>query len=125
MKKGVITVVVIVIIALIILFFLKGCEPRVKTEGDEAAHTEDTRPIKDYRDAFIEANTEFTCALVKNPELTKDGEKMKTILDEAYERNTFPIEDNARMLEILAAYENDEEVIGIIKGRVEACQKAE
>lgn len=123
MKKSVIVVIAIIIIALIILFFLKGCEPRIKTDGDEANQTtQDTRTAEDFRDAFIQANTEFTCAIVKNPELTKDGEQLKEILDEAYERNTFPIEDNERMLEILGTYENDEAVISAIKANVAECQ---
>jgi len=135
-KKGlVIFIVGVVIIILIILFFLKSCTPRTKSEDTTNPTTEVTDDtdgtdlvvdnsldFSKYRDPFINANTDFTCATIANPNLIKDEKMMKSKLDEAYKKYGFPIEDTDTMIQILNKYENDTEVINIIRANVQKCQ---
>ncbi|NIA01820.1 MAG: hypothetical protein GWP15_00375 [Nitrospirae bacterium] len=116
MKKYLLIIILIALIIAAFLFF-RNCEAQKKpTEG------ETTTDLTLYRDPFVYANTDFTCQVVKNSELAKDQELMKTTLDEAYRKYGFPVEDNETMLEILSLFENDEEVISEIKANVNECK---
>jgi len=56
---------------IIIIFLLfKSCEPREKTEEnifteEISEKIEETEKSIDYKSAFIEANTDFTCQIIK------------------------------------------------------------
>ncbi|MFH1533897.1 MAG: hypothetical protein ABID64_03115 [Nitrospirota bacterium] len=123
MKKYLVIIVLIILIIAAFLFF-RNCESQKKPlEGEEeSGTTEETADLTLYRDPFVYANTDFTCQVVKNSELAKDQELMKTTLDEAYKKYGFPVEDNGTMLEILSLFENDEEVINEIKANVNECK---
>ena len=71
--------------------------------------------------AFINANVEFTCEILKNPELADDQETSEKKLREAYEKYFFPIDDDPAMMEILKKYESNIEVASIIKGNSAPC----
>lgn len=136
-KKGlVIFITGVVIIILAILFLLKSCNPRIKTDEPLTTPTETVNntggtdlavdnsiDLTKYRDPFINANTDFTCEIIKNPDLAKDEKLIKSKLDEAYKKYSFPVDDNNTMIQILNKYENDTEVIDIIRSRVKDCQK--
>ncbi len=133
MKKGLIAIIVIIILVIIAILLLRGCEPRKKPQeetpteetSDDVAETEsETNSETDYHSAFVKANTEFTCAIVTSPELAENEEELIIALDEAYEKNGFPIDDNERMFEILSQYENDQEAINEIQQNVKECQEA-
>lgn len=119
MKKYLAIIILIILIIMAFLFF-RNCESQKKpTEGEEESGITD---LTLYRDPFVYANTDFTCQIVKDPELAKDQELMKTTLDSAYKKYGFPVEDNETMLEILSLFENDEEVINEIKTNVNECK---
>lgn len=126
MKKILLAIIVGIIIVIILLLF-KSCEPREKTEENEfteevAEEIEETEVKFDYRNAFIEANTDFTCQIIKGEVDIEDEEAAKIALSEAYKKQQFPTEDDETLIEILDVYKNNEEITAIIKSRVQECQ---
>lgn len=134
MKKVLIVIVILIIIAGIFLLFQR-CEPREKPpeeeEATEEVTEEETPPASeditdfeefDERSAFINASIEFTCKVLKDPTLEEDEEKMKEELNKSYEKFGLPVEDDEEMVAILDKYENDTEVLNIIKENTKACQ---
>jgi hypothetical protein len=113
MKKALAVIVAIVIIILIILGF-RSCEPRVKTLSPEELYP-----------AFINANIEYTCELIKSPALKTDEEKAREIVSEIYSSYQLPVDDNASMLDLLQRYEDDIEVIAIVKTNTQTCFNGE
>ena len=83
---------------------------------------EETETEFDYRNAFIEANTDFTCQIIKGEIDVEDEEVAKIALNKAYEKQQFPIEDDKTLIDVLEVYKNDEEVTAIIKSRVQECK---
>lgn len=117
-KKNYRKIIFIIIFFLILviggaIFAYKSCEPRVK-EAEEVINF-------DEYTAFINANTKFTCEIIKDQELANDTAKMERRLKEIYAEYNFPVEDDAAMFTILNKYENDIEVTAIIKSNSEPC----
>ncbi|MFH1218760.1 MAG: hypothetical protein V1679_02885 [Candidatus Peregrinibacteria bacterium] len=114
MKK---VLIVFFILALLIaaFFVFKGCEPRQKPQ-------EGTTEEPDYRNAFIEASIDFTCKLKRAPLILDDENLTKSELNISYESYGLPVDDNQKMIEILTLYENDEEILGIIKANTTSCE---
>jgi len=134
-KSWVALIIGVVVVVLIILFLIKGCTPRTKAPettpltdatsvdtGDTTLVTDNTFDVTKFKDPFISANTDFTCATIKNPDMTKDDKLVKATLDEAYKKYGFPVDNNDQMLQILNTYENDIEVTNIIRENVKKCK---
>lgn len=111
MKKTIMVSLILAIIVILIILGFKSCNPRKKiiTSEDE-----------EYS-AFINANTEFTCELIKNPNLSEDNSESQKRLNEIYAKYKFPVDDNETMLEILKKYENNTEVATIIQANTQSC----
>jgi len=120
MKKALIALVIVLIIAVLILW-ARSCEPRTKDEADST--TENTLELSDaeIESAFIRANTDFTCQIKNDPSLTEDEDQLKELLNQAYQRYGLPVQDDAKMIDILDKYQNEETVINQIKENVESC----
>lgn len=112
MKKILIAFFVIILIAAIVIFGMKSCNPRKKIISSE----------EEEYSAFINANIEFICELEQKTELKSDIESAKKRLNEIYEQYKLPVDDDTAMLAILKKYENDEDVISIIKSNTATCQ---
>lgn len=111
MRKFVIVGIFIVIIIITVLA-VRNCEPRKKNlETEEEIYS-----------AFINANIEFTCELIKDPLLAAVEEDAKTKVNEIYAKHKLPVDDDQKMLEILQKYENDPEVIAIIRENTKPCE---
>lgn len=119
MKK---LLLVLVILALLVGAFLafRQCEPREKPP--EEGEQEQTEPQIDFRSAFVEANVEFTCQIINDPQFAQDEAAMKESLNAAYKKYGFPVDDDEKMITLLDAYENDTEITETIKERVQTCQ---
>lgn len=107
-------IVLLVIIGAVILGF-RSCEPRTKIIQDE----------KEEYAAFINANIEFTCELLKDSTLKVDEKIAENRLNEIYAKWRLPVEDDTRMIEILKKYENNFEVISIVRTNTEPCKKGD
>lgn len=115
-RKKIIFIIIFFLILVIggVIFVYKSCEPRVKEEENQIENF-------DEYSAFINANTKFTCEIIKNQELANDTAKMEGRLKEIYAEYNFPVENDAAMFEILNKYENDLEVTAIIKSNSDPC----
>lgn len=118
MKKALIALAIVIVLALLVLWF-QSCEPRQKDASDEANLLELTD--EETQTAFIKANTDFTCQIKSNPSLVEDEDNLKSLLTEAYKKHGLPVQDNSKMIDILDRYEDNKEVINIIKENVESC----
>ncbi len=96
----------------IAIFAFKGCTARKKIITSE----------EEEYSAFINANIEFTCEMIKNPEL-KDNKKAQARLNEVYKKYKFPVEEDAEMMTVLKKYGENAEVGKIIKNNIAACFK--
>lgn len=131
-KKYLIALFILIIIAVVIFFGLKSCEPRTKTtdmtapltETETQTTTTDTTTLS-YRSAFINANTDFTCQIYKNPALKTetDTAKLKEGVRQTYDKYGLPVANNEIMVSILKQYENDQEVIATIKENSLPCSE--
>ncbi|MFA6991813.1 MAG: hypothetical protein WC269_00830 [Candidatus Gracilibacteria bacterium] len=130
-KKTLIIFLVVVVIIILIIFGIKGCNPRKKQIDTSTQPTTDTTQelpenteldITKFRDPFINANTDFTCETLKNPDIAKDDKLRTSKLDDAYKKYGFPIDDNETMIQILNKYQNDSEVTNVIRGNVQKCK---
>lgn len=117
--KKIIIAIVLTVIAVIVFFAVKSCEPRVKNENENSQN--ETTQETDYKVAFIEANTEFTCEILKNPTIKDNEEQLKILLNQSYKKYGFPTEDDLEMIKILNEYEDKEDIINEIKNRVKNC----
>lgn len=109
-KKVLIAIFVLILILAISFFAFKSCEPRKKINTSE----------QEQYEAFINANTEFTCELIKNTELA-DQEIAQEKLKEIYAKYKFPVENDDEMFLILEKYQNNTEVAELIKTNSEPC----
>ncbi|MBD3361030.1 hypothetical protein GF366_04495 [Candidatus Peregrinibacteria bacterium] len=123
MKKLIIVILVFIIILTAAFFLLQRCELREKPEEEitETEEVEETDKL-DEKSAFINASIEFTCKVLKDPTLEEDEGKMKEELNKSYQKFGLPVEDDEKMVSILDKYENDTEVLNIIKENTKACQ---
>lgn len=97
-------------------FIFKSCEPRLKPPEEGVVEEE-----FDELSAFINANIEFTCEVIKNPELQTDKVAAEERVNAAYAKYGLPVEDDTRMIDILKKYDNDTEVISIVKTNIKPC----
>lgn len=70
------------------------------------------------KERFIEANTEVTCEILKDPSISIDLEKSKTLSNKIFAEYDFPVEDNEVMLALLDKYENDEEILKAVQEKL-------
>lgn len=109
---------ILILIIAIILFLLQSCEPRIK----EPPITEEAQvEITIERNDFINANIEFTCELLQNPELMKDKAQTEIRVKEVFKKHGLPVDDNESMMAVLQKYENDMEIAGIVKTNAKPC----
>lgn len=122
--KKVIAVLILIGLIIIIFFAFRSCDVAKKTdeEATDTGLTEETINLSAYREAFVSANTEFTCQVINDSTLSQDETIMRQLLDEAYRKYGFPVEDNALMIDILNLYETDQGVIDEIKANVNECK---
>lgn len=122
MKKTLVVLGIIILI-IIIFLFIKSCEPRTKPTEEELINEENTYNLSEEEEmsAFILANTDFTCQIIKDPTITENEENTKTLLNEAYKKYGLPVENDEIMIIILDKYENNESVINTIKENVKNC----
>ncbi len=110
-KRILIVLFSFLLILALIIFGLKSCNPRKKIITGE---------YEEYS-AFINANIEFTCMVIKDPKLAENNAENHKKLDEVYLKYKLPVDDNAQMLTILQKYENNEEVAIIIQQNTQNC----
>lgn len=110
-KKTLLVIFSFLLILTLIIFGFKSCNPRKKTVTGEA---------EEYS-AFINANIEFTCLLLKDPLLAQNNEENQEKLTNIYAKYKLPVDDNARMLTILQKYENDSTAATIIQQNTTNC----
>ncbi|MFA5821090.1 MAG: hypothetical protein WC873_03260 [Candidatus Gracilibacteria bacterium] len=135
MKKTLLTLIVILVIAAAILIGFKACN-KTPTPSDTPATTEEssdssstietpsdsstdtaTLPATDdsFRTAFVQASIELSCFLDKNPAIQNDQVQLRTQVYNYYQKYKLPVDDDAKMLEILRLYADDTTVIAEIK----------
>lgn len=142
-KKYLLLLILLLLIIGSAFFAFKSCEPRQKAEEDstEASDTESesetlsdsgtsadsaTTTSSDSFDelsAFINANIEFTCEIIKNPALAENQKESETKVNAAYKKYGLPVEYDKQMIEILKKYENDENVISIVRENTKPCKE--
>ena len=133
MKKTILTLIVILVILAAILIGFKACdtvptksEPsttETEQNSDNSSNTETTTdtntttpPATDdsFRTAFIQASIELSCFLNKNPTVQNDQVQLRTQVYNYYQKYKLPVDDDAKMLEILHLYADDTSVIAEI-----------
>jgi len=128
-KKALITLIIgVVIVVIIILLLLRSCTPRVKDEeGNEI--TPDTTAEKtlddQYKDGFINANIFFTCEILKDPTIKENAQRIEDGVHEAYAKYGLPVDNDAKMLQILDKYKDDAEVTTVIKTNASPCRSGQ
>lgn len=131
MKKNLVALIVILVIVAAILLGFKACNqapsstetsnttPSTETSSETTTDTTDTTtpPATDdsFRTAFIQASIELSCFLDKNPTVQNDQPELRTQVYNYYKKFNLPVDDDAKMLEILHLYADDTEVIAEIK----------
>lgn len=110
-RKVIIGAVVVIVIIVLILLGLKSCNPRTKVIGSDA---------EEYS-AFINANIEFTCMVMKDPKLADNNADNQKKLDDIYAKYKLPIDNNAQMLTLLQKYSDDTGVATIIQQNTANC----
>jgi hypothetical protein len=111
-------VAIVIIIAIIVIFGFKSCDPRLKEQPvNDAGQTQSDIE----RMNFINANVEFTCEILKNPELKTDKAQTETRVNEVFKKHSLPVEDNTKMIEILKKYQNDSDIEKTIKENAKPC----
>ncbi len=107
MKKS-----LIVFLAILIMAAFSSCElketPTTDTQGE--------------RTNFINANTDFSCFLLKNSAALNTQEDFDKQLFETYKKYNLPVENHLLMISILDKYENDQEVNEIVKTNSAPCK---
>ena len=94
-------VVILVIVAAVLILVLKP-KPAPLTE----------------KERFIEANTQVTCAILKDPSLSINLEESKELSTKIFAEYDFPVEDNEAMIALLDKYENDEEILKTVQEKL-------
>ncbi|MEK7672635.1 MAG: hypothetical protein AAB373_02005 [Patescibacteria group bacterium] len=112
MKKVVITILAILLVVGISIFAVKSCTTRKKIVTEES----------EIHNAFINANIEFTCTLIKDPVLALATQEAQDYVKDVYRKHKLPVDDDAAMFEILEKYSTDDEVIKKIKEGTANCE---
>jgi hypothetical protein len=120
-----ILVTAVVIIIILVLLGIKSCNPRVKPDAlnttDSTALTADQAKNVTERMDFINANVEFTCELIKNPDLRNDKAATEAGVRATFKKHNLPVDDNASMIALLKRYENDTDIATIVKANAKPC----
>jgi hypothetical protein len=109
-KKLFILIAAILIIIILIILGISSCEPRSKILTEEETYI-----------AFINANIEFTCEIMKDPTLTEAPEELKEQLNNIYSKHFLPVDDDQTMIELLQKFENDISVVSIVQTNTSLC----
>lgn len=112
-KKVIIGGLAIIGIIILIILGLKSCNPRTKVISSES---------EEYS-AFINANIEFTCMVMKDATLAENTPENHQKLDDVYSKYKLPVANNEQMLGILNKYSDDAGVATIIQQNTENCLK--
>lgn len=110
-KKLLIAIFAFILVIVLIIFGFKSCNTRTKVISSEA---------EEYS-AFINANIEFTCMVMKDPKLAENSAENQQKLNNVYAKYKLPISNNAQMLNILQKYENNTNVAAIIQENTMSC----
>jgi hypothetical protein len=140
MKRTPLILLTVLIILLVILFSLLSCEQsRSETEApseetpksDETAtgtETDTTNEestesfdIEVFSTPFIEANIQFSCEIIRNPDLKTSEALMKQRLAQIYKEKGFPTHDDNQMILILQKYEKDQDTTDTIREGTAEC----
>jgi len=126
MKKVYLAIIVSAIVIVILLLFQK-CQTTPQEEENDfveetATQLEESEDEFGYRDAFIKANTNFTCQILAGNIDPTNKKESREALNLAYEEQGFPVNEDQEIIKLLDAYETDEEIIAIIKLRVQECK---
>ncbi len=113
MNKKILIVLFIFLVILAIIFGMKSCNPRQK------AITSDTQEYS----AFINANVEYVCALIKDPSLATNNEESQKKLNEMFAKYYLPASDDKEMITLLQKYSDNTEVTAIIQQNTANCQQ--
>lgn len=105
-------------IVVVIIFGMKSCQPRVKEQPTTESGSTQTET---ERLGFINANIEFTCEIIKNPDIKNDKAKVETGVRETFKKYSLPVENNELMVTILKRYQNDTDIAEIIRTNVKPC----
>lgn len=112
-KKVIIGGLAVIGIIILIILGLKSCNPRTKVISSES---------EEYS-AFINANIEFTCMVMKDATLAENTPENHQKLDDVYSKYKLPVANNEQMLGILNKYSDDAGVATIIQQNTENCLK--
>ena len=126
-------------------FAFKSCEPRQKdtessTEDPSENSSEDSEITTDETSttdsatasdsanfdelsAFINANIEFTCEIIKNPALAENQKESETKVNAVYAKYGLPVDDDKQMIAILKKYEDNNEVISTVQENTRPCKE--
>ena len=110
-KKLFLFILVAAVILIILLFGISSCEP----SRNKVLETED-----EIYTAFINANIDFTCKVLKDPTIL-EAENSKDLLNQSFAKFYLPVDDDKTMVELLQRYESDVEVISTVKINTAAC----
>lgn len=109
-KKLIIILIVFITIIAIVLFAFRGCD-QFRKDPEAATYA-----------AFINASIDFTCEIMQNPALATDPSSAQDRTYTIYKEWKLPVTDNEAMFNILTKYENDIEVIRIVKENSASCK---
>ena len=110
-KKILIALFISLLVIVMIIFGLKSCNVRTKVITSDA---------EEYS-AFINANIEFTCMVMKDATLAENTTDNQKKLDDIYAKYKLPVTENAQMLAILQKYSDNTEVATIIQQNTTNC----
>jgi hypothetical protein len=109
-KKIFLFIVVALIIIILIILGIRSCEPRSKILTEEETYI-----------AFINANIEFTCEILKDPTITEDEIEIKEQLNNIYAKHFLPVDDDEVMIDLLQKFESDLSIVSIVQTNTTAC----
>jgi hypothetical protein len=106
---------IIIILILLLILFLFGLLIYIFLTKNTEEKLETPETIQTEKHNFINANIETNCAILFDPELKRNPQKLNPILTANYKKYGFPVENHKEMIEILKKHENDTETTEIIK----------
>ncbi len=126
MKKYlIIAVLLIVLLVGGYIYLLKNSATKPAEENltnTLTSQVEESTNTTDYKNAFIEANAIFTCQIIAQEIDVQNELEAKVALNKIYQEYEFPVDDDTELIKILDQYQNDEEIIALIKEKVQACK---
>lgn len=76
---------------------------------------------EDQKNAFINANIDFTCLIYVDQKILEDTQRLKESIDAAYRKHDLPVNNDTLMMTILSKYENDQYVIDTVRTNSAPC----